>query len=397
MGGEGSDYEAEEIDVRIIVDDEEAGPGRVNVQEGLAAEVMYYFQDGKWYSELNSQAYAAQGFPQHIPKPPDNKSKNQLEASTKEVAGGSHKTADLKELESFHRNGALGARVLHVTPEVKRFTMTAGWRRTWKGEGDNRVAKSRLYVRGFHDKRDKEWLKTYSSTMDKGLFRILLIYVMSRGWNLAKTDVSTAFLQAKSVDELYIRLPKDLPHEARDMGYEPEGVYKQERALYGRVDAPRLFTTQFKSALQLHGWGEVAPSILVKRDVKGEIEGVMGTHVDDLLCGAATPCAELEAIGKVYKTGDVYAIRQDVYEVYAGLDIMVGKDRCLLGQHRYAEGINTELNTCDTLRRRQFTDSDILLTPDGEVQHNIQRSAARMDWDPRMAGTDSATVECNIL
>ena len=201
---------------------------------------------------------------------------------------------------------------------------------------------------------------------------------MSRGWNLAKTDVSTAFLQAKSVDELYIRLPKDLPHEARDMGYVPEGVYKQERAIYGRVDAPRLFTTQFKSALQLHGWGEVAPSILVKRDVKGEIEGVMGTHVDDLLCGAATPCAELEAIGKVYETGDVYAIRQDVYEVYAGLDIMVGKDRCLLGQHRYAEGINTGLNACDALRRRQFTDRDILLTPDGES--NIIYKEAQQGW-----------------
>ena len=33
---------------------------------------------------------------------------------------------------------------------------------------------------------------------------------------------------------------------------------------------------------------------------------------------------------------------------------MVSKDRCLLGQHRYAEGISTELDACDTLRRRQF-------------------------------------------
>ena len=92
--------------------------------------------------------------------------------------------------------------------------MTAGWRRTFKGEGETRKPKSRLYVRGFKDGREKEFLQTYSATMDKGLFRLMLIYAKTCGWKFAKTDVSTAFLQATSKDDLYIHLPMDLPQEA---------------------------------------------------------------------------------------------------------------------------------------------------------------------------------------
>ena len=381
VGGDGSDYDTEDVGVggELLAD----GSGNENdakQNKAKSSEALYVFVDGGWKPETELYSYASLSLPQtphKIPKPHDNTAKNQIAASKEEVAAGSHKAADLKELRSFHQNGALGARIFEITPQVKRYTMTGGWRRTWKGEGGARVAKSRLYVRGFQDKREKEWLKTYSSTMDKGLFRILLIYVLMRGWSLAKTDVSTAFLQARSPDILFIKLPSDLPEEAVTMGYVPGGIYKQEKAIYGRVDAPRLFTTQFKAALAANGWIEIAPAILAKL-VQNQIEGVMGTHVDDLICGAARPMPELDAIGKLYRIDQVHEIKPNVYEVYAGMDILFGKDKCLLGQHRYAADIQTELDDADRLSRRQFTERDLDITPDGEA--NIIYKEAQQGW-----------------
>ena len=65
-----------------------------------------------------------------VPLPTQNKSKNQIPASREDVLRGSHAKADMKELQSFFDNNALGGRVLEVNKDIIKKTMTAGWRRT---------------------------------------------------------------------------------------------------------------------------------------------------------------------------------------------------------------------------------------------------------------------------
>jgi hypothetical protein len=280
---------------------------------------------------------------------PENKSKNQVEATPKEVAAGSHREADLKEFMSYLKNKAIGAKVEKVTGRIKRLIQTAAYRRTWKGDGNNRRAKSRLYVHGFIDPRDKGWLNTYSGTMEPGLKHLALLKALAMKWKAAKGDVETAFLKALSDAELYIKLPKDLPKEVIKLGYEPGGVYPQLKALYGRTDSPRLFTQAFKQTAAEFGWKEVDESILVHFEADGEIDGLLLMHMDDLLCLSEDPVAMLKELDTKMAMGDIELLETDVEAIYTGLDIKWDGPggKCEIGQGRYIEAINTQLTDKD--------------------------------------------------
>ena len=322
---------------------------------------------------------------------PDNKSKNQIEATKAEIAKGSHVNADLDELLNFIANGALGPKVTNVTPEILERTFTAGWRRTYKGDGDDRIAKSRLYARGFEDRRDRGWVETFSGTMNHGLMRLSLVFALFMRFRACQSDVKAAFLQTflrnttggtgkKDSDakpRLYFRTPKDLPPEAKELGYEPDTVYPILRALYGLPDAPRQYTEQFKEECDSLGWKEIAESILNHSDEEG-IDAVLLMHMDDLLNLALAPEEKLAEIGKRFKMGKIEMLTSDKVAVYTGLDIMwdAEKQRCTISQDRYINGIKTGLSDKD--KRKRFGPSDLALTADKDVDMKYQK--AQQAW-----------------
>ncbi len=313
-----------------------------------------------------------------VPLPPQNKSKNQIPASREDVLRGSHAQADMKELQSFFDNNALGGRVLEVNKDIIKKTMTAGWRRTWKGEGENRKAKSRLYVRGFQDKRERGWVETYSSTVDRGQLRIAMMYALHRGWNVAKADVSTAFLQAPAEDELYLRMPNDLPAEAKKLGYEPGGLYRQLKAIYGRADAPRLYTEEFKGrSSRALKWMEVAPAILL-REENGEKKAVMAMHVDDLKCASVEPVKELEAVRDLFKLGEISGTKSREGMVYTGLNFKWGTESFEYSQKDYVEALEVGLEERDSLKKRKFSKEDVKMSEVEEV--NVAYQEAQQKW-----------------
>ena len=310
--------------------------------------------------------------------PPQNKSKNQIPASKDEILQGSHKDADMKELRSFFENNALGGRIEVITKDIARKTMTAGWRRTWKGEGENRKAKSRLYVRGFLDKRIRGWVETYSSTVDKGQLRLAMIYAHYKGWRIAKGDVNTAFLRATAEDELYFKMPNDIPEEALSLGYVPGGTYRQLKAIYGRSDSPRLYTEQFKAkSAEILNWIEVAPSILL-RESNGEKIGIMPMHVDDLKCAADNPVKELEEIGKIFKLGEISLAEESKDILYTGLNFKWGKESFEYSQKDYVNALDVCLAEKDSLKKRKFCKEDVKLSDVNEV--NVIYQEAQQKW-----------------
>ena len=340
----------ETVDVLAVGSDDEAGAERGGAAEEAPAA-------------LNARVLAAR-----VPLLPENKAKNQVEATKEEVVKGSHKGADLKELRSYAQWKVLGPRVTKVTPEIKAKTFTAGWRRTWKGEGVNREPKSRLYVRGFEDKRNMGWLETYSGTMIPGLMMLSLVYCLYRKWMLAKSDVKAAFLQTPSDEELYFKMPNDLPPEALELGFEPGGVYPQQAAVYGRADALRKYTEAFKEKAAEIDLEEQAESILVQ-GVKGEeIQGVLLMHMDDKLNAADEALANLNELDKSFKMGSIELIKEGVPFRYTGLDIVwePSKRRCTIGQEGYAAEIKTTLT--DKQRRKVFGADDLKQTEPGAVE-----------------------------
>ena len=154
--------------------------------------------------------------------------------------------------------------------------------------------------------------------------RLAIVYGLSRKWRAAKVDVRTAFLQTESQEELYLKMPKDLPDEAKELGYEPGGVYPMLKAVYGRIDSARLFTTKFKtSAGEIDGWRECSESILV-HSCEGErdnVDGLLIMHMDDLLCFSKVPKPMLKNLGTKFKMGEIEELQEDKSTVYTGMDM----------------------------------------------------------------------------
>lgn len=312
-----------------------------------------------------------------IPNLPQNKSKNQIEATKEEIKSGTHQEADLAELSNYVKYKALGNKINNITPEMKPLIQSMGWRRTWKGEGAVRKAKSRLYTHGFKDGRDLGWLETYSGTMEPGLMRVALIYALMRGWKAAKSDVRRAFLQTPSEEKLYAQLPKDLPKEARDYGFEPGGVYEQLKALDGRTDSPRLFTTTFKEAAKDFGWEEEAECILIRRDNSKAVEGILFMHMDDLLCLSLKPEERLKELGMKFEIDDIEALNGSSTS-YTGLDFFWDskEKKCSISQEKYIKEINTDLT--ERQKKKVFSTEDLKINT--EDQKNPIYEKAQQAW-----------------
>jgi hypothetical protein len=139
-----------------------------------------------------AQGEVAEALAAKVPILPENKAKNQVEATKDDIAKGSHINADMKELKNFIDLKVLGPKVKGLTRDILALTFDAGWRRTFKGSGDDRVAKSRLYAKGYLEMRVLGWLETYSGTMEQAMMMIGIIYALFRKWPAAKGDVNAA-------------------------------------------------------------------------------------------------------------------------------------------------------------------------------------------------------------
>ena len=145
--------------------------------------------------------------------------------------------------------------------------------------------KARLVVRGFQDPEiDK--VSTDSPTLTRDGRMILLQIVSSSNWTVQSFDITTAFLRGKGDGR---QLAVDPVPELRDMmGLKDSEICLLEGNAYGRVDAPLLFYKEFRSQLEKVGF-EAHPLdsclYLLRNPVTGNLDGILGTHVDDGIGG----------------------------------------------------------------------------------------------------------------
>ena len=124
-----------------------------------------------------------------------------------------------------------------------------------------RIIRSRLTVRGFKD-ADKGYIDSYAGTSSRGSQKLLVSEAAARGWDICASDISKAFLQGVTYEELAeltgdpIRevnfyLPQYNMSQLRQVeGFENFDPQKEvlhcDKPGTGLVDAPRAFSLKLQ-------------------------------------------------------------------------------------------------------------------------------------------------------
>ena len=163
-------------------------------------------------------------------------------------------------------------------------------------DGSNRKAKARLVILGYEDP-DLGKYKTWSPTLRRDTRNVLLFICAQLGWMVFTLDAKTAFLLGKTQTReapLFVLLPRDLSDWLGS-----EGPRKLNKAAYGLAEAPLAWFRTLKEHLLAVGFEQFDSDkcLFVLRgkydssaDYHSEYQhlpilGIIGVHVDDLLCG----------------------------------------------------------------------------------------------------------------
>ena len=214
----------------------------------------------------------------------------------------------LKEWNNWKQFGAV--RIIKPT-EVESFRqqhpemeiLPTRWVDTNKAEvGQEPIHKSRLVARGDLEKDTS--LRTDSPTTSQLFLHVIISFAATESTPLKAGDISAAFLQGQGITRmLAMWLPSDgIP----DSEVEPGSMMVAMKSVYGTRDAPRSFWKGLHSHLLESGLkiipGETSAYYLPGPE--GKINGLLGTHVDDLLWTGGEAMDEvMKKVQEIYKFG----------------------------------------------------------------------------------------------
>ena len=166
------------------------------------------------------------------------------------------------------------------------------WVLTWKTSADpddkQVVPKARLVLVAYQDP-DLGRIATDSLTLRKESKHIILSLCAARGWTFWGADIKTAFL---SGDASCRNIQFRPPPEIRDMmNLGPDDLFRLGKAAYGLAEAPRAWFLRLSRELAQVGLtvSQLDPCVFMLRNSSGELVGVCGVHVDDLIGGGEPP------------------------------------------------------------------------------------------------------------
>ena len=146
--------------------------------------------------------------------------------------------------------------------------------------------KARLCVVGTGQVQGQDFWESYSSTARTTSVKLALIVTAVEGWIDFHFDINGAFLNADIDADVYT---EQAPGQEPEVG--PNGeqmVWKLDKAIYGTVQAARLFRAKFRAFLLSIGFEESVDDDNVYRLEHELGRVILATHVDDGVGGASS-------------------------------------------------------------------------------------------------------------
>ena len=146
--------------------------------------------------------------------------------------------------------------------------------------------KARLCVVGSSMQQGTDFWESYSATARTSSVKLIIISTVVSRWIDFHFDLYGAFLSADIDTDVYTDQPPGLPPETGPNG--EAMVWKLDKAIYGTVQAARLFAIKLRTALLAIGFERSIddPSVYRLDHAFGRI--ILATHVDDGIGGAST-------------------------------------------------------------------------------------------------------------
>jgi hypothetical protein len=186
-----------------------------------------------------------------------------------------------EELETFDRNQVWEL----VEPPPNCHPIGTNW--VWKNkEGENGMVvrnKSRLVAQGYSQKEGIDYEETFAPVARLEAIRILLAFVVAKGFKLYQMDVKSSFLNGVIEQEVYVKQPPGFESEKY-----PHRVYRLKRALYGLKQAPRAWYGRLRGFLLSRGFvmGTVDKTLFLLKH--GNDLLVVQIYVDDIVFGGSS-------------------------------------------------------------------------------------------------------------
>jgi hypothetical protein len=242
-----------------------------------------------------------------------------LTSTEMRLHAGDIAAADLKELQTWQHYKCMDRVPRHTCSNI----IDCKWVRKWKVEEQSdgttrRYIRSRLTVRGFKD-RDADNLDTFAATSTRPSQRIVCSIAAQKKWTLSTADISKAFLQGITYQQLHEQTGQPLRDVAFSLpqatvpalqkleGYakfDPRSeVLRLLKPGTGLKDAPQCFSLRLRQVTKACGLKQALldSELLFRHDQQGNLIFVMSIHVDDLKF-AGLPHITAEVVQKVQAT-----------------------------------------------------------------------------------------------
>ena len=120
----------------------------------------------------------------------------------------SWKVAMKKEMESIHSNDVWD--LVELPNQRKAIECRWVFKRKISADGSIERYKARLVAQGFSQRHGFDYDETFSPVARFDSFRTLIAYGAQNDLNLHQLDFTSAFLNGKLEEEVFMRQPKDL-------------------------------------------------------------------------------------------------------------------------------------------------------------------------------------------
>ena len=139
-----------------------------------------------------------------------------------------------------------------------------------------------MVAQGFCQKEGIDYEETFAPVACLEAIRILLAFVVSKGFKLFQMDIKSAFLNSY-IEEVYVRQPPGFENPKF-----PNHVFKLHKKLYGLKQAPRAWYEHLKTFLLNKGFkmGSVDKTLFLLK--QGNDTLLVPIYVDDIIFGGSS-------------------------------------------------------------------------------------------------------------